>query len=560
MPVFTHGWDTALSSQFIDFGYELLSTEQANFVASHYSIVSLEKCTGRPSTEKGIWVTAAQLKAINPAIKVLFYLHTDLVSLECYDAFKEFMSRPEWWLRNDAGQPVNNSATSNIPVLDFTNAAARAWWVSIPLNGTNPSATLRQNIDGVFADGTGFLRCPGISVARCAALHESKRDMIREMQALLNATNGGLVFQNPPKDFELLRELGDAGAIMGEHFAAFEQVAKTGDKSFRYDATKIAAYMAAVARAAAANKTVVVATWPGPLSTPFTPNGFPSWVDGTQPTTIGGWKEPMAEFHAFALAGFLTMVEENVWMQYQVWYNGVSQGAISCGASTTCAAPAVWYPDLYKPLGRPLGPAIRSGNKWTRLFENAISVFDLDNPRRNGTNVTFFQPSMSATSTPSSSPSSSPSPSLLQTGSRVASASSSVALSPASLVSLSGSTSPSGRNSSAGGGPAGAGANAVASPNMVALAVTLPLFALLGLVGAFFIQRRVSALQHRKLARSVVAGDISSWRNPRSNSVLHSVLQCLAPPSAAKSIAAPEAAFEPDGAVVSENPAVAYLK
>jgi len=74
----THSWNRALEAQFIDFGYGLLNSEQAAFVASHYSIVSLEKCTGNPHTEAGIWATATQLKAINPAIKVLFYIHTDL--------------------------------------------------------------------------------------------------------------------------------------------------------------------------------------------------------------------------------------------------------------------------------------------------------------------------------------------------------------------------------------------------------------------------------------------------------------------------------------------------
>ena len=53
-PVWTHGWDNALGAQFIDFGYQALSDAQAMFVASHYQIVSLEKCTGNP-TELTVW-------------------------------------------------------------------------------------------------------------------------------------------------------------------------------------------------------------------------------------------------------------------------------------------------------------------------------------------------------------------------------------------------------------------------------------------------------------------------------------------------------------------------
>lgn len=313
-PTWTHAWDTALQAQFIDFGYGYLNSAQATFVSSHYAIVSVEKCTGTPNTEKGIWTTAAQLKALNRDIRVLFYIHAELISLACYAAYTSWMRLPQFWLRDDAGRFVNN--TDGVPVLNYSDPGARAWFVSLPLNGSgSPAANI---VDGVFIDFTGFTRCPGIAAARCSALAEGKRAMVREMQALLNATNGGSVFQNPPKDFEALETLSDANAVMGEHFAAFGHVIKTGPTTWKFDAVKIAAYFDAVATAAAAGKSVVVATWPGPLSTPFIA-GSPSWILGDQPTTIGGWKEPIAEWHAFALAGFLTCVQENVWMQYQMW-------------------------------------------------------------------------------------------------------------------------------------------------------------------------------------------------------------------------------------------------
>jgi len=313
-PTWTHAWDTALQAQFIDFGYGYLSSAQATFVSSHYAIVSVEKCTGAPNTEKGIWTTSAQLKALNRDIRVLFYIHAELISLACYAAYTSWMRLPQFWLRDDAGRFVNNS--DGVPVLNYSDPGARAWFVSLPLNGSgSPAANI---VDGVFIDFTGFTRCPGIAAARCSALAEGKRAMVREMQALLNATNGGSVFQNPPKDFEALETLSDANAVMGEHFAAFGHVIKTGPTTWKFDAVKIAAYFDAVATAAAAGKSVVVATWPGPLSTPFIA-GSPSWILGDQPTTIGGWKEPIAEWHAFALAGFLTCVQENVWMQYQMW-------------------------------------------------------------------------------------------------------------------------------------------------------------------------------------------------------------------------------------------------
>jgi hypothetical protein len=325
---FTHDWSTALAAQFADFGYTTLSPTQAEFVASHYAIVSLEKCFmpagAKGLTEVSIWRQAAVLKALNPSIKVLFYLHTDIVSLECYAAHGTYMAHPEWWLTDAAGGYINS--TSGLPLLDTTNAAARAWWASIPLNGTTGAAlldgggrSLASLVDGVLADGTGR-RCQTskVNASRCSALVEGKAAMVRELQGILTAANGGAVFGNGiemylPPDFNL-GFLPDMGAVMLEHFAVFENVRPNGT----LNADLVASSIQAVAQAAASGKTVVVATWPGLLKTPFK-NGLPSWPGDTQPNTTEGWRAALAQKHAFALAGFLVMAEVNVFQQYQGW-------------------------------------------------------------------------------------------------------------------------------------------------------------------------------------------------------------------------------------------------
>jgi hypothetical protein len=68
-----HSFDTVGDMWFSDFGYSLLSQEQATFIANNYKVVSLEKCTGRAQgikSEAGIYQTAMQLKKINPSLKV----------------------------------------------------------------------------------------------------------------------------------------------------------------------------------------------------------------------------------------------------------------------------------------------------------------------------------------------------------------------------------------------------------------------------------------------------------------------------------------------------------
>ena len=393
-----HSWDTLLSAQFIDFGYNAYTDAQAAFIASHYSIVSIEKCSGSGDTESVVWRTAAQVKAFNPKMRVVFYWDTDQGALSCYSAYTEFMSTPSLWLRDDAGVVVNSSAGQ--PLMDYSNPQAVAWWVSVPLNGTgSPAASL---IDGVLADGTGrsiagsgcFTPSSRISAARCDALVAAKSAMVSALQALFNSTNGGIVLQNglafypppgSPADHNLYT-LPDASGVMNEHFAVFEQVLPDGSLNVSLVATVIETVQVAID----AGKIVVLGTWPGPLVTPFT-DVSPSWPGGTQPKTLLNWRPVMLAKHAFAMAAYLTIATPRVFVQYELWYNGFQQGALPCDdAPATCVAPmsASWYPDLMKPLGAPLGPAFRVGNIYYRSFAHANSTLNLDDP--DASQVTFF--------------------------------------------------------------------------------------------------------------------------------------------------------------------------
>ena len=423
---FTHSWDTALAAQFIDVGYTMFSPSQAAFVASHYAVVSLEKCFqpqgAHGVTEASIWRQAAALKALNPAIKVLFYLHTDIVSLDCYAAHATYMAHPEWWLTDAAGNFINSTAGQ--PLLDTTQPAARAWWASIPLNGTTGLALLEGSnltiaylVDGVLADGTGR-RCQTskVNASRCSALVAGKAAMVRELQGILAAANGGAVFGNGidmslPPDYNL-GSLPDMGGIMLEHFACFENLRPNGT----LNPDMVAASIQAVADAAASGKPVVVATWPGLIKLPFV-GGLPSWPGGTQPNTTEGWRAALARKHAFALAGFLIVAEANVWQQYEAWYQWQA-GALACPeAPASCIAPEPWYPALYAPLGPPLGPATRSGNTWTRAFAQALAGFNVDDP--DASSVSFFSatPSLSPPlPSPTPTPTQSPTPQKQQLG------------------------------------------------------------------------------------------------------------------------------------------------
>ena len=91
---------------------------------------------------------------------------------------------------------------------------------------------------------------------------------------------------------------------MAEHFAVFESLMPDGS----LNVTRVVDFLGHVSAAAAAGKMVVIATWPGPLTTPFTgPLGLPSWPGGDQPLNNSGWRAALLAKRAFALAGYLTV-------------------------------------------------------------------------------------------------------------------------------------------------------------------------------------------------------------------------------------------------------------
>ena len=79
-----------------------------------------------------------------------------------------------------------------------------------------------------------------------------------------------------------------------------------------------------------------MACWPGPYTGVFNAQGFPGWA-GPQPapSTYPGWRAALLAYHAFALAGYLTVAAPNVWMQYQALR---ARGRGGCGSAAAARA------------------------------------------------------------------------------------------------------------------------------------------------------------------------------------------------------------------------------
>lgn len=319
-----HDWSTLLSSQFVDFGYAPYTVADADFLASHYAGVSIEKCSGHRNTEAVVYANARLVKSFSHKTRVVFYWDMDQGALDCYAAATTFMANPSWWLRDDSGAVVNTSAGQ--PIMDYTNPDARAWWVGVPLGGAgSPEAPW---IDGVLADGAGdtlpaascYHASSRISAARCDILVAAKASMVRELQGLLNATNGGVVLQNgltyysypnSPVDFGV-SSLVDTVGVMNEHTAVFEQLLPSGD----LNVTLVAKVIETVLLAVAMGKVVVLATWPGLLNGFSPTTGQPTWPGGKEPQNLTAWKPVMLQKHTFASAFFMTVANNRTFMQY----------------------------------------------------------------------------------------------------------------------------------------------------------------------------------------------------------------------------------------------------
>eukprot|EP00040_Diaphanoeca_grandis_P028713 m.166681 g.166681 ORF g.166681 m.166681 type:complete len:442 (+) comp31437_c0_seq1:138-1463(+) len=411
---FVHGWGSSSDMTFADFNAPTLLTEaQLDFVSSKYRIVSLEKCTGVGShigTEEAIYTTAQALKKKDPTTVVLFYLATDQQGISCYSAGTTWAQHPEWYLKLDNG----SVAKPKNPVMDCTNADARAWWLSIPLgidgNKTFNGVPVSHLIDGILADSAGFSDFVGISVARQEALEDAKFAMIAELQAQFTKVNGGIVMANgismygkPNTDPRYpnqhnLRVLNYTNAIMNEHTAVFECV-NSNNASFNVDTvSRDLDAMVAAAKMAGGTKTVFVQTWPGLYAaTGFTPTKsgparvYPPASAGGEPTPQNNneWRHALREHFGFAHALFLSIAEPNMfWMYAGYWYPS-GTGYIACPEDLeSCPAPPEWYPDLDKPLGAPLGDRVMvSPYVWTRRFEHATVHLNLNMPNASG--VTF---------------------------------------------------------------------------------------------------------------------------------------------------------------------------
>ncbi|MEM6411707.1 MAG: putative glycoside hydrolase [Pseudomonadota bacterium] len=343
-------WDTVPLYAHFGRSEREMTHEENVFLAERYDFITLEKAHAirqYGSSEAGIINGARALKEINPDMTILFYWN-GLLNYPLYDAHEEFAVIPDGALRRTDGEL--DLKNEKLEKYDLSNPDVRAWWIDVA-----ERAIVAGDLDGVFIDALPQISSrPDPMIAKLGeekylALEAGSKALLQETSETLGDEK--LVIYNgirsAPNTWEDggLRYLDVADGVITEHFGHFQSKSRE----------MMAADLERMQTAVDQGKIVIFKGWPG----------F-SWIDKDmmakpQEELLDLAKEAIT----FPLASFLIIAGEQSYFNY-TWGYRDHHGALA------------WYPEFDKPLGEPLGRATREGWVYTREFEYASVMVDLN--------------------------------------------------------------------------------------------------------------------------------------------------------------------------------------
>ena len=327
----------------------LLTRKEAKFVASHSNFVVLEKAHGFPKykySEEAIAADAAVLKDLNPDMKIVFYWNAFL-DYSMYKAHEEYQEHPGWWLKTKEGELDLKS--DRIKRYDLSNKKLRKWWVSVAKQNLK-----NKNIDGIFFDALNQVTNPGNKKLwgdeKYNAIQQGLIKLIEETRCKIGddkliVYNG---IRSTPKRNTGNNFPDNTDAVMIEHFGYFNSRTK---ESMLKDIQEME-------KAGKTGKIVVFKTWPEN-----------AWLNKNFIKKSKKEKKKISKEHInFALASFLAGAQKHSYLIYN-WGYRLKMGSL------------LWYPELDKPLGKPLNEMQVNGWVLTRNYEHASIWVDLENKK-----------------------------------------------------------------------------------------------------------------------------------------------------------------------------------
>ncbi len=354
MPAFS--WDTL--PLYIHVRKAMAFTPQEIDHLASFPLITFEKTTGSKafgSTDLGTIKAAEAVKQINPAAKVLFYRNV-IVHYGGYSFDKELADIPGAFLINKAGN--DKLVRGRVKAYDLSSEPLRKWWVRSMSAVGNHDA-----IDGILLDGnvkvlTTYLERE-LPAGKKAAVVKGFDEMMRDSRQALHADK--LMVAN------ILRaRFADGGLRFmdyfdGSYLEGFEH-AVGGVSKADYIAKGIE-----TAQAAARQGKIIALT----LNV-----GNSSLGDGVD--ELRGGLESFASVRQerldYCIALFLIVAE-----RYS--YLGLHDGYDVNSNDRQESASKLWlqtFPEYNKPLGPPTGPARKHGYRYSREFEHASVVLDIE--------------------------------------------------------------------------------------------------------------------------------------------------------------------------------------
>lgn len=363
----------------------------AETITSAYASLAVNMNHGDPT----ITVEQARiLKKMNPNFKFLVYQNAELGPLT-QQATDTINAHPEWWCRDDNGNPLK---TKQGYYLNHSRADVRTWYNNYPLQVFGSEA--KDFLDGMFNDGMGYNpeRLPNTNLARHDAWFEGKMKLADEARAIYGGLNGGTIWGNGAlgvtaryHNYTYNGRLVDWKTSLSHLDTGFLE----GAGSFWYENTTTGEwipdffqlFLEGVINASSAGKTVILHFSPGPSFPPllfYPKNPTPAynkfialtWPGPVKtPDTADGFRQAASDALVQSLAPFLIVANEHVFLQY-AWFYEMQDGNIPCPTGIECGMPSEWYPEYGKPLGPPKGPAVNNGYIWTREFTHASVYVD----------------------------------------------------------------------------------------------------------------------------------------------------------------------------------------
>jgi len=319
-----------------------------------FPLITFEKANGHKAhgtIEKGTLVAARAVKKLNPEAVILYYRNV-IVHYTGYGADKELEDIPGAILKDDKGN--TKLVRKVVSAYDLSNPELRNWWVKVCSDMTSDPA-----IDGVFLDGNIKALEPGylkrdIGAKKKQAVEDGYHTMMQQTREAIGPKK--LMIAN------ILRaRFKDAGLeylnyFDGSYLEGFEHnVGKVSYEDY------VAKGIDAMQKASSQGKMVIYT-----CGLAGTANSSEMGIDEAHGSAKSD-EEAQKAFN-YQLAIFLVSAGEYSYFRPHEGY-----------AADRNNKWMRWFAEYDKPLGAPLGPAIKDGYTYTRSFKHAKVKLDIKN-------------------------------------------------------------------------------------------------------------------------------------------------------------------------------------